>query len=348
MDIKSLDLKKTKKDYLLELCEKSNKVISKSYTKQKLYDILIGETLLDVKDNSIDISKIECKPAIKWAGGKTQLLEKIFNLFPKKINNYFELFIGGGSVLIKLLENKEIKIFDKIFAFDINKVLIGMYKNIQSNIKELIEYLSNYETKYLSIQELNGDRNPKDETEALLSKESYYYWIRMKYNKMNIENKIKPEGSALFIFINKTCFRGLHREGPNGFNVPFGNYIKPDFGIDNLRNLSKLFQNVIFEVMDYKDAFKKISNDDFVYLDPPYVPIDKKSFVKYNECGFDEKEHLELFKLAKTKSFLMSNSNATIVIDNFKDCKINYIQAKRSINSSNPESKTTETLIYNY
>ena len=342
MDIKSLDLIKTKKDYLIELCEKNNKVISKSYTKQKLYDILMG---VDKAEPKAEPQK-ECKPAIKWAGGKTQLLDKIFDLFPKKINNYFELFVGGGSVLIKLLES--VKISGKIYAFDINKVLIGMYKNIQNNIKELIEYLSKYETKYLSIQELNGDRNPKDETEALLSKESYYYWIRTKYNKMSIEDKIKPEGSAIFIFINKTCFRGLHREGPKGFNVPFGTYLKPDFGIDNLGNLSKLFQNVIFEVIDYKDAFKKIEKDDFVYLDPPYVPIDKKSFVKYNESGFDEKEHLELFRLAKTKTFLMSNSNANMVIDNFKDCKINYIEAKRSINSSNPESKTIETLIYNY
>ena len=165
---------------------------------------------------------------------------------------------------------------------------------------------------------------------------------------MSVEDKLKPEGSALFIFINKTCFRGLHREGPNGFNVAFGNYAKPDFGIDNLKNLSKLFQNVIFEVIDYKDAFKKIDKNDFVYLDPPYVPTDKKSFVKYNKNGFNVKDHLELFSLAKTKTFLMSNSNAELVIDNFKDCKINYIDAKRLINAINPESKTVETLIYNY
>ena len=274
-----------------------------------------------------------CKPPIKWVGGKTQLLDKLFSLFPKKINNYFELFVGGGSVLIKLLET--IKIAGKIHAYDINKVLIGMYKNIQNNIEELIKHLSKYETTYLDIQELTD-------------KEIYYYSIRTKFNKMSVEDKLKPEGSALFIFINKTCFRGLHREGPNGFNVAFGNYTKPDFGIDNLKNLSKLFQNVIFEVIDYKDAFKKIDKNDFVYLDPPYVPTDKKSFVKYNKNGFNVKDHLELFSLAKTKTFLMSNSNAELVIDNFKDCKITYIDAKRLINAINPESKTVETLIYNY
>jgi len=275
----------------------------------------------------------KCKPPIKWVGGKTQLLDKLFNLFPKNINNYFELFVGGGSVLIRLLET--IKIAGKIHAYDINKVLIGMYKNIQNNIDELIKYLSKYETTYLDIKELND-------------KESYYYSMRTKFNKMSVEDKLKPEGSALFIFINKTCFRGLHREGPNGFNVAFGNYAKPDFGIDNLKNLSKLFKNVIFEVIDYKDAFKKIDKNDFVYLDPPYVPTDKKSFVKYNKNGFNVKDHLELFSLAKTKTFLMSNSNAELVIDNFKDCKINYIDAKRLINAINPESKTVETLIYNY
>jgi len=287
-------------------------------------------------------SKI-CKPPIKWVGGKTQLLDKLFSLFPKKINNYFELFVGGGSVLIKLLET--VKISGLVYAYDINKVLIGMYKNIQNNSDELIKYLSEYEATYLSIKELNGNRYSNNETE---SKETYYYWVRTKYNKMSIEDKLNPEGSALFIFINKTCFRGLHRETKNGFNVAFGNYTKPDFGIDNLKRLSKLFKNVIFEVIDYKDAFKKIDKNDFVYLDPPYAPTDKTSFIKYNKNGFDETEHLELFRLAKTKTFLMSNSTASLVIDNFKECKIDYIDVKRLINSTNPESKAVETLIYNF
>ena len=103
-----------------------------------------------------------CKPPIKWVGGKTQLLDKLFSLFPKNINNYFELFIGGGSVLIRLLET--IKITGKIHAYDINKVLIGMYKNIQNNIEELIKYLSKYQTTYLDIKELNGRESESKES----------------------------------------------------------------------------------------------------------------------------------------------------------------------------------------
>ena len=126
------------------------------------------------------------KPLIKWVGGKTQILEKILNNFPKEINNYYEPFLGGGSVLIGLLvyirENK-IKINGKINASDLNEVLINLYKNIQSKPDELYIETLRLSNEYNGIENLNGERKPKVFDEALLSKESYYYWKRSEYNK---------------------------------------------------------------------------------------------------------------------------------------------------------------------
>ena len=187
--------------------------------------------------------------------------------------------------------------------------------------------------------------------EAKTSKESYYYWIRKQFN---IIDKNSIEHSALFLFINKTCFRGLYREGPNGFNVPYGHYKTTPTIIKktDLDNISNLIKDVVFKCCDYSNSIKKIKQKDFVYLDPPYVPEKKTSFVGYNLNGFDLENHKNLFQeilnLNKNKiKFLLSNSKTELVLDSFKDYKMEDVIAKRAINSKNPESKVTEVIIYN-
>jgi DNA adenine methylase len=155
--------------------------------------------------------------------------------------------------------------------------------------------------------------------------------------------------------MNKTCFRGLYREGPNGFNVPFGNYKNPAImDEEHLREVSQLIQNVTFSCEDFNTFVNvsKLETNDFVYLDPPYAPENDKSFVGYNSEGFNEDKHKEL--IAKCKElkdkkikFLMSNANVKLITDAFPESeyKTLIIQCKRSINSKNPESKTTEVLI---
>ena len=166
------------------------------------------------------------KPFLKWVGGKTQIIDRIISKIPKIIDNYHELFLGGGSVLFAVLslqKNNEIIIKNKIYAYDINDSLINVYKNIQNNKEELFKNINIFINEYENIKGSIINRNPKSIEEAKTSKESYYYWLRNKYNNMD-KNSI--EHSALFIFINKTCFRGMYREGPNGFNVPYGHYKK--------------------------------------------------------------------------------------------------------------------------
>ena len=301
------------------------------------------------------------KPFLKWVGGKTQIIDKIIDKFPKEINDYHEPFLGGGSVLfalLSLIENKEIKLNGHIYTYDLNERLIDVYKQIQNNKDELWEHLNkliiNYNSIELdSIEKEDNKRkniNPQTEGDGKKSKEHYYYYIRNLYN--NSKNNI--EISAMFIFLNKTCFRGVYRESKNGFNVPYGNYKNPSIMTkDILDNVSKMMQNVIFMNSSFEES---LSNDfkkgDFVYLDPPYAPENSKSFVGYTKDGFTYDNHIELFnkiKMLKNNDikFAMSNAKVDLVLDNFNDCNIEDVKARRAINSKKPESKTTEVIVYN-
>jgi DNA adenine methylase len=297
------------------------------------------------------------KPIIKWVGGKTQIIDKIIEILPQEINNYHELFLGGGSVLLAILslkENNKIKINGSINAYDINETLINMYINIRDRPHKIITYMNTILNMFNNIKEEKGCRNAKHKKDAVISKESFYYWIRYKYNKYSQIKKNHYKGSAIFIFLNKTCFRGLYREGPNGFNVPYGHYNNPEIiNEEHLMSVSKLIKYVNFIHSDFEESFNNINNDfnDFIYLDPPYAPVNDKSFVGYNVDGFDIDKHNKLFELIKYNKnikFLMSNADVDMVRDNFNNYNIMTILCKRSINSKNPESKINEVLIKNY
>jgi DNA adenine methylase len=292
------------------------------------------------------------KPFLKWVGGKTQIIDRIISKIPKIIDNYHELFLGGGSVLFAVLslqKNNEIIIKNKIYAYDINDSLINVYKNIQNNKEELFKNINIFINEYENIKGSIINRNPKSIEEAKTSKESYYYWLRNKYNNMD-KNSI--EHSALFIFINKTCFRGMYREGPNGFNVPYGHYKKtPTIITENdLNYISNLIKDVEFIHCSFTESIKNIKKGDFVYLDPPYAPENSKSFVGYVADGFNLETHKILFseiKNLKNIKFLMSNAKVDLVTDNFKEYNCEDILARRAINSKEPGSITTEVIIYN-
>lgn len=292
------------------------------------------------------------KPFLKWVGGKTQILKNIISKVPIEMNNYHELFLGGGSVLLAVLslqKQKKIVIKEKIYAYDINSVLINVYKHIQNNKDELYKYINLYITEYDGIEGLIINRKPTSIEEAKTSKESYYYWIRQKYNSID-ENTI--ECSALFMFINKTCFRGMYREGPNGYNVPYGHYKKTPTIISetDLNYISDLIKDVEFIHSDFSSSIKNVKDGDFVYLDPPYAPENANSFVGYVKGGFNLEMHKKLFseikKLGKIK-FAMSNAKVDLVIENFQEYNCEDIIARRAINSKNPGSTTTEVIIYN-
>jgi DNA adenine methylase len=287
------------------------------------------------------------KPILKWVGGKTQIIKEVFSKFPKEIKNYHEPFLGGGSVLFTLLHfiEQNYVVVDNIYASDSNEALIYIYKNIQDNYMELYNDLMIFVNEFNEITELKGgSRNPETHQEALFSKESYYYYIRKTYNKLNDTKSIRC--SALFIFLNKTCFRGLYRIGPNGFNVPYGNNKNPEIiNLQHLRQINQLIQGVTFTCCDFTDSLKKVKDGDFIYADPPYVPINKTSFVGYNIDGFNKHQILFDYLRNCNAKFLMSNSE----VDSIKQQFDNYIviKARRAINSKNPENVINELLIFN-
>jgi DNA adenine methylase len=311
-----------------------------------------------VKD--INIKKFNIpKPILKWVGGKTQILDKLILEFPTEINNYREIFLGGGSVLLTLLsyvKNGVIKIHGNIYAYDLNEPLIYIYKNIQTNHIELYNEIQHLITEFNSCGDGEINRNPRNIDEAKIAKENYYYWIRSEYNKLNLTDKKRPKGSAMFIFLNKTCFRGVFRVGPKGFNVPYGHYNNPEIiNQEHLNEIHQLIQNVIFECCDFNISLNSVEPNDYVYLDPPYAPETDTSFVGYTENGFNTDNHNNLFKLIHkltetNKKMMLSNADVSLIRDNFINEKysITSILCKRTINSKNPQAKAKEVVIKNY
>jgi len=297
------------------------------------------------------------KPFLKWVGGKTQIIDKIIAKIPNEMENYHESFIGGGSVLLAVLslqKAKKIKIKGNIYAYDLNKQLIQVYRHIQTKKDELfkhIEKLKNDYSKCPDAEKGSANRNPNNITEAKTSKESYYYWMRKRFNKLTY---LSVKNSALFIVINKLCFRGVYREGPNGFNVPFGHYKKMPEIItkEKLDAISSLIKDVIFIGADFEDSIKNTTKGDFIYLDPPYAPETSNSFVGYTKDGFNIDMHKKLFKLTKELpnnqvKFAMSNAKVDLITENFKEYNMEDIPARRAINSKNPGASTMEVIIYN-
>jgi len=290
------------------------------------------------------------KPVIKWVGGKTQILDTVLESFPREIENYHELFLGGGSVLFGLLESKNITVKGKVYAYDKNQKLINMYRQIQTNPKDVHDHLTELFKTYDTLTCTKVNRKPETEEEGMTSKESYYYWVRKKYNDLIPTTSTH---AATLIFLNKTCFRGVYREGPNGFNVPYGHYKNTPLVIplEELLKIQDLIKDVVFKWCDFRDAFTQIVNEgDFIYADPPYAPESVKSFVGYTKDGFVIDDHENLFKLLKCSNidFVMSNAKVDLVTSSFKDYRIEDVTARRAINSKDPSSKTMEVLVHGY
>ena len=296
--------------------------------------------------------KIECKPFIKWVGGKGQLLPEISKLYPtelgKTINKYAEIFIGGGAVLFDILSKYKL---DEVYISDKNLELINTYKSIRDNVDILIKSLKEMEEEYIPLD----NENRKD----------YYYKKREEYNSLKINSEVNSiEKAVLFIFLNKTCFNGLYRVNKKGeFNVPMGAYKKPKIcDEENLKNVSLTLRNVKIVYADYRESEKFIDDKTFVYIDPPYRPLNiTSSFTSYTENNFNDKEQIELAEYInvlnkKGAKIVISNSDPknNDIDDNFfdklyKNYNINRVKATRMLNSNaSLRGAINELLITNY
>ena len=296
--------------------------------------------------------RIECKPFIKWVGGKGQLLSEINKLYPvelgKNIKKYAEIFVGGGAVLFDILSKYKL---DEVYISDKNLELINTYKSIRDNVDILIKSLKEMEEQYIPLD----TENRKD----------YYYKKREEYNSLKINSEVNNiEKAVLFIFLNKTCFNGLYRVNKKGeFNVPMGAYKKPKIcDEENLKNVSLTLRNVKIVYADYRKSEKFIDGKTFVYIDPPYRPLNiTSSFTSYTENDFNDKEQIELAEYInvlnkKGAKIVISNSDPknNDIDDNFfdklyKNYNINRVKATRMLNSNaSLRGAINELLITNY
>lgn len=293
------------------------------------------------------------KPFVKWAGGKGSLIPQLKNFYPFELNNtiikkYVEPFVGGGAVLINILQKYDIQ---EVYAFDINIDLINCYNVIKRDVENLIRELDIKEKEFIQLE------NKK--------REEFFYNIRKEYNSYKIsKDEINVKRASEFIFLNKTCFNGLYRVNKKGqFNVPCGKYKNPTIcDAINLRNLSYLIRNVNFQYGDYKKSEKYVDGNTFVYFDPPYRPLSSTSgFTSYTKESFNDDNQKELanyFRLLDDKKakLMLSNSNPknTNKNDNFFETiyngfNINEISAKRMINANaKGRGEISELLITNY
>lgn len=274
------------------------------------------------------------KPFLKWVGGKGKLAPQLKTYTPKKYNTFYEPFVGGGALFFYCMPAKA-------FINDINKTLMGAYKNVRDNPEQLIDCLSKMQKNYYS----NGKETRKQ----------VYYEARHKFNTIN--NPEKVEKSCLLIFLNKTCYNGMYRENSQGeFNVPFGDYKQPLICDERtILSDSKVLQQTNITSTSFEDAVSTAQEEDFVYFDPPYYPLTKTAnFTDYSEFGFEENDQIKLKELfddlTKRGSFVMlSNSNAPFIKELYRDYRQEKVLANRAINcKADGRGKIEELVILNY
>lgn len=235
--------------------------------------------------------KNKAKPFLRWAGGKSWLIKHIDNFLPREgFNDYFEPFLGGGSIYFYLKSNGLIE--GKSHLSDINKDLINSYKVIKSNFNDLI---------YL----LNKHKN----------NQKFYYAIREKEFKNRIEQ------AARFIYLNRTSFNGIYRVNKNGkYNVPYGKRKLLDlYDLKNIERVSELLSDTQLSVSSFTNSLKSTKTHDLVFLDPPYtVAHSENGFIHYNQYLFSWENQIQLSnevnKLnSKEVKFILTNANHTSI-----------------------------------
>lgn len=272
-------------------------------------------------------------PFVKWAGGKTQLLDKLVALLPKEYNHYFEPFIGGGALLFHVAP--------KDFTInDFNSELVQAYRCFSnpSDTEKLIERLKFHQDNH---------------------SEEHYYEVRSMDKSPDFLSLPTYERAARMIYLNKSCFNGLYRVNSKGFfNVPSGkkkNVVC--YEEKNIQEITDFFGESKFEILnvDFEKAVVNAKKGDFVYFDPPYDTWENKdSFTSYakNPFGKDEQRRLaDCFKSLSDKGVyaMLSNHNTDFIRELYKDFNIHVVEAKRTINSkADGRGNVEEVIITNY
>ena len=289
------------------------------------------------------------KSPLKWAGGKSKLMNKIEEVYSDDFRwghekyTYVEPFSGGGSSWLFVLQKYHPK---RMIVNDINPNVINLWRCIQYSSKELCGELDSIISNYLNL-DWDG-------------RKEYFLNLRKSFNdKKDVLNGSNTDVrlAAEFLFLNKTCFNGLWRTNSKGeFNTPFGRPInlnkEPNiYDRDNIIKLSELIRDVEFKCGDYKDVIGEyITGDVLVYMDPPY----RGTWSDYSKESFEEKEQIELshyMKELKDRGFLVIQSNSKcddgFFEKYYKDFEIKTLDGVQRNIRPTAERKVKEILIYN-
>ncbi|HEL1655871.1 DNA adenine methylase [Streptococcus suis] len=271
------------------------------------------------------------QPFTKWTGGKRQLLPVIKSLMPDNYNSYFEPFIGGGAVFFELIPKKAI-------INDFNSELINCYRQIKDNPQKLIELLTKHQ-----------ENNSKE----------YYLELRAVDRDNRINKMTDVERAARIMYMLRVNFNGLYRvNSKNQFNVPYGRYKNPKI-VDSelILSISQYLNKNNIEILtgDFEKAVEDVGAGDFVYFDPPYIPLSETSaFTSYTHEGFSYEEQVRLRdvfrKLDKKGAYVMlSNSSSPLVEELYKGFNIHKVEAIRTNGAkASSRGKISEIIVTNY
>jgi DNA adenine methylase len=251
------------------------------------------------------------RPILKWAGGKSQLVEPILARLPKRIETYYEPFVGGAAVFFALAKERR---FARAVLADTNPDLVDVYLAVKKDVTGVIAALKKLRAAH---------------------SEQHYYEVRKTKPRARVER------AARIIYLNKTGFNGLYRVNRSGqFNVPFGRYANPTVVDEpNLRAAAQALASAAIEVADFETICARARPGDAVYLDPPYVPVSKTAyFTAYARSPFGMDEHRRLARvfaeLAEREVLaLLSNSHTPETCELYAPWHCETIDVPRMINS---------------
>jgi DNA adenine methylase len=271
--------------------------------------------------------QIECRPFVKWAGGKRQLLPQLMQRLPQRYNTYFEPFLGGAALFFRLQPKKA-------YLSDINRELINLFGVVKDDVGLLIEELKHHRYE-----------------------EQYYYTIRDLDRLPEFEQWNRIQKAARLIYLNKTCYNGLYRVNSSGhFNTPFGRYTDPTIvDEDNLRACHRALRGARLVCGGFELIEFEAKKDSFVYFDPPYAPVSKTAnFANYSKDGFGEEQHVALRNLCsrldhRGVKFMLTNADTPFVEELYSSFKVERVAANRAINSkASLRGPIFELVITNY
>lgn len=270
------------------------------------------------------------KPFLKWAGGKSQLLPDLLKWVTaaKPFGGYHEPFVGGGALYFALAASRAID--GEAFLSDTNQRLIRTYLGVRNQVEDVIASLRDHSRKH---------------------SRDHYYEVRSSTPAK------QAEGAARIIYLNRTCFNGLYRENSKGgFNVPMGSYVNPRIcDAENLRACSAALKHARIEPRPFETVLDVAKPGDFVYFDPPYVPLSETAnFTAYSKGGFGEDSQRRLAEVFATLAkrgvkVLLSNSETPLVRELYGDFRIETVYATRLVNSrADRRGKIAEVLVRSF